>query len=100
MSDDADALDQSTAALSRQLLTDSESLTTALRHVAVLACDVLAAAGSASITLWGDGDQPRTVAFTDDVDLALDEAQYDVRTGPCLEAIRGAKVIRIDSMAD
>jgi hypothetical protein len=37
-----------------------------------------------------------TVAATDQFVIALDELQYEVREGPCLEAIRSCPVVRID----
>jgi GAF domain-containing protein len=52
----------------------------------------------ASITLVTD-DEPSTVAFTSDEALALDERQYEVDRGPCLDSAASGDLIVVADMA-
>jgi GAF domain-containing protein len=56
-----------------------------LQHVTYAARQALPGATDVSITLI-EGRRPHTAAFTSDVALALDELQYQKRSGPCLKA--------------
>lgn len=58
-----------------------------LSRIAELAKATVAGAHAVSVTLVVNG-QPSTVAHTDEVALALDEAQYERNYGPCLDAAR------------
>jgi GAF domain-containing protein len=69
-----------------------------LERVVHIAKQVIPAPVEASITLVA-GDQPSTVGFTDDTALALDERQYDLESGPCLEAAKSGSRISIPDMA-
>jgi ANTAR domain-containing protein/GAF domain-containing protein len=54
-------------------------------QVADFARQSIAGTGDVSITILG-ADGAYTAAFTSDLALRLDEAQYQLRTGPCLQA--------------
>jgi GAF domain-containing protein len=95
----ADDLQRSLEQLSRTLVTDHDDLASALSSVAALGCGLVEGCRSASITAMKDG-KPATVAFTDDTAIALDEAQYDARTGPCLEAIARGETLIVESIAE
>lgn len=85
-------------ALVRTVVTRTNDLNGALTAVAQMGCSTIGGCVSASVTLVEHGE-PKTVAFTDGVAPALDQVQYDGRTGPCLEAIRTNTILRIDSLA-
>jgi GAF domain-containing protein len=86
MSDSIPGLDAGREALRRFLVGD-DNLTTMLAKVARIAAEIVPGADFASITMVRDG-KPTTPVFTDDLALALDEAQYELGDGPCLSAIR------------
>jgi GAF domain-containing protein len=68
-----------------------------LGRVAVLAKRTIPGATEASITLL-QGSQATTAAFTGPLALHLDEKQYEVGHGPCLDAGRGGETVVIDDM--
>jgi GAF domain-containing protein len=70
----------------------------ALQEVADLARQTVPGADAVSVTLV-IGDRADTMAFTDDMALALDERQYERGSGPCLDAARSGEVRRIDDMS-
>jgi GAF domain-containing protein len=74
----------------------TESLHDFLVQVARLAAASLPIAGSCGITVQGEG-RPLTVASSDALAEELDEVQYGVDAGPCLDAMRNS---RINSIAD
>jgi GAF domain-containing protein len=82
-----------------RLMVDEERLDQTLQRVATLACLSLPGCDLASVTVDHAG-QGRTIACTDKVALAIDEAQYAADAGPCLEAYRTKAVVAVDSMAD
>jgi GAF domain-containing protein len=94
----ADRLSSTLSSLSSTLLTDDANLQDGLRRVALAGCALLDKCSSASISLI-ERRRPNTVAATDDVALALDDAQYDVGDGPCLTAAAARHTIRIDAVA-
>ena len=65
-----------------------------LHDVAVLAQQVLAENPETSVTLLSDG-QYSTAAFSGPIALQLDERQYDVGYGPCLDAAVSGGIIPI-----
>lgn len=87
----ADALTE----LDRPLLAD-QSLSGALQRVAALAQRVVPAATEVSITLV-ENERPRTVAFTGEIAVQLDERQYESGFGPCLGAATSGQTIRTNS---
>jgi GAF domain-containing protein len=72
--------------LSKIRLSDTD-LNAVLARVAELAKATVAGADAVSVTLVTNGE-PGTVAHTDELALALDEAQYERGYGPCLDAAR------------
>lgn len=88
-------------AVSRQLLDISRLLLTAgtvtddLRSVARAAVGAIAGAKAASITILAHG-QPRSAAISDSVAIEVDAAQYRLDEGPCLDAARTARPVRVD----
>jgi hypothetical protein len=77
-----------------------ESTTGALEAVSQVAVKAVAGAQFASITRWR-GQAYRTVAPTDLAALTADTAQYDLRSGPCLDALGDdALIVTGDVIAD
>jgi len=54
-------------------------------------------AAIAGITL-DDGGHPSTGVYTDDESPRIDSAQYESGSGPCLDAWRQRRIVRIDDM--
>lgn len=65
-----------------------------LGRVVGLARRVLPVPTQASITLIADG-RPFTAAFSGDAAMALDERQYELDSGPCLDAARTGQLISV-----
>jgi GAF domain-containing protein len=89
------ALLASISSVAQRALADDSSLVESLQAVAAAGCSLIEPCTRASITIIERG-RPATVACTDDVALALDQAQYEVGDGPCLAAARDTTVIRLD----
>jgi len=83
-------------AMSRFFVGD-DTLEETLQRVSDLACDAVSA-DMVGLTMLVEG-RARTAVFTDDTALAIDSAQYDTGSGPCLDAFRNQQVYRIDDMA-
>ena len=86
---------------------DDEPLTKVLQRVAGLAKDVLPDARDVSVTLMDDAKagcpgpaQARTVAFTGDLAVDLDERQYQSGFGPCLDVAVTGETILVDTSDD
>lgn len=73
------------------ILIQEESVDTTLQRIADLAVQVIPGCDGASVTLMDNG-LPHTKVRTDDEVLAVDEAQYDVGDGPCLDAIEHRRI--------
>lgn len=89
---------ESLAALTRFMVGDAR-LEEILAQVTELAMRAIPPASMAGITMMA-GDRVATRYFTDDQVLEIDQAQYDVGDGPCLEAFRTRQVVKIDSTLD
>lgn len=87
--------DYGLSALAQFFINDGTLGDTLLR-VAELACKVILVADMAGITLLVEG-RPATGVFTDPQALEIDADQYEIGSGPCLEAFRRQQIIRIDS---
>ena len=95
-----DALDDDGRAALLHLLRAEESWTDTLLRVASLACAELPGCDAGSVTLWREG-HPYTVVSTDDLAQHIDDAQYEVLEGPCLDASRyGTTYVVTDMRAD
>lgn len=99
------ALSAAFAALGRILLGE-ERLDAVLQRVAEAAKQATPAAAYVSITLLdpratGSGEpRVRTVAFTSELCLELDERQYESGRGPCLDAAASGATIAVASATD
>ena len=81
------------------LLADEESLDQALQRVAGNAVAAVAGADAVSITVLRDA-QWRNAASTDGDLLALDAEQYTSQRGPCSEAARTRRPVRVAIAAE
>ena len=70
-----------------------------LHELAVLSTRVVAEGLSCGMTLRQRGRPPAAVACTDSVAAQADNIQYRLGDGPCLYAMRHARVVRIDDFA-
>jgi len=81
------------------LMVAEETLDSTLQRVVSMACMTIDGCEMASVTLERD-NHARTVACTDKIALAIDEAQYAADAGPCLEAFRSGTVVSVSSTAN
>src|SRR5687768_87989 len=95
--DDIDPFQEVLTALS--LLVVDREPTDTLTHVAVLARDGIEATDYVAVTAMRRG-RPETTAATDPLVAEIDQAQYDVDAGPCLDAVRHGRTYRIDETLD
>src|SRR5215213_9818445 len=86
---------------------DDQPLTKVLGRVAELAKEVLPEARDVSVTLLDDAGgastgpvRARTVAFTGDLAVDLDERQYRSGFGPCLDVAVSGETILVDTSND
>jgi GAF domain-containing protein len=70
-----------------------------LRRVAELAKQSLAGVQDVSLTVIEDG-RPRSVVFTGPLAIDLDERQYELGFGPCLDAAKTGETIIVDTGSD
>jgi GAF domain-containing protein len=82
-----------------KIVLGEEPLAEILERVVHVASRVLPTVSEASITLIA-GDDPSTVAFTGQRAIALDERQYEMQRGPCLDAASSAQMIMIPDMSE
>lgn len=95
VTDQADALNeglhpQTTFVVGRQTLAET------LDRVATLACDAVAGADVAGLTLVSKG-RPTTSVHTDPTSPEIDEAQYEAYAGPGIDALKRGETLRVDS---
>ena len=69
-----------------------------LLRVSQITQEAMPAAELAGISLLGDNGKPTTAIFTDMDAPEIDAGQYESGRGPCLDAWRQQRVIRIDEM--
>ena len=62
------------------------------------AVDTIDGADEASISILHRDGRVETIAGTHPLTYRLDQAQYDLNEGPCLEALRGEPFQRVDDM--
>jgi GAF domain-containing protein len=96
MADPNEALTESLRALSQFLLGDQTPREGLLR-VAQLGESALAGAKATGVTLLDDDGRPKTFAYTAEEAPEVDHLQYAEGDGPCLDAYKQKKVIRVDS---
>jgi GAF domain-containing protein len=97
MSDGVSGLNQAALTELAGLLMATSSFEDLMQAVADLAGRAVPAAATCGITLSEDGHLI-TVASADALARMLDEQQYQVLDGPCLEAIRTARVVLSDDL--
>ena len=91
-------LTASLAALARFFVGDGTVHQT-LQRVSDLLVESLPAAEMAGITMVVEGRE-RTAVFTDEAAPEIDQAQYDSGDGPCVTALREARVTQIDATSE
>ena len=84
-------------ALSHFLVAESSMGDTLLR-VSEITTRALPNAEMAGIALLGEDGRPTTGVFTDEQAPEIDSAQYESGNGPCLDAWRHGRVVRLDDM--
>lgn len=94
----SDELKEAIQAVSHYLVADVP-LGTTLERIAELARDNLGAAVACGLTLLDERARPSTAVFTDELSPAVDQGQYDAGAGPCLDAYRTRRVVRVDDTA-
>lgn len=77
------------------LLVDEQDDAATLHRVVRVAVRTIPGCDAAGVTLVS-GPGLRTGAWTDERTLAVDEAQYAVGDGPCLDALRRRRINRLD----
>ena len=93
-----DAHVEALQALSHFLVTEA-SLGDTLLRVAEITTDAMPTAEMAGISLLDDDGRPTTAVYTDEASPAIDSGQYQSGRGPCLDAWRERRVVRVDDMA-
>jgi GAF domain-containing protein len=81
------------------ILVTEQSLESTLLEVLTLACAAVGGSHTGGVTLLGPGG-PTTAVATDENARRVDAIQYQIGTGPCLDAYRRQGVNRINSTAD
>ena len=84
--------------LSRFLVADT-SLGDVLARVAELTVSAVPAAAFVGIAMLDDAERVTTAIFTDEQAPEIDQAQYDEGRGPCLDAWREQRIVRLDDVA-
>lgn len=79
------------------LLVEAPDIDAFLDKMVRLAADVVTPAAACGVTVRRDG-QPFTAAMSDDLAAQVDEIQYVVGQGPCLDALREGTVVRVDDL--
>lgn len=95
----SDARAQALSALSRFLVSES-SVGETLDRVAEITTAALPSAVMAGIALRGENGKPTTAVFTDELAPEIDQGQYSSGRGPCLDAWREKRVVRVDDLED
>lgn len=78
----------------QELLLTAPAIETFLQEVSMLASGLLDPVASVGITVH-QGGEPLTVASSDDRAPLIDEEQYTVGQGPCLESMKTGRVVEV-----
>ena len=81
-------------------LQHENSLQDTLGGIVASAVETVPGAGYAGLTVVHGRRELRTEASTDDLIDQVDQAQYDTGEGPCLDATRNGRIVRLDDMTD
>lgn len=95
----SDRLSEAVRAVGQFLVADAP-LGETLQRIAQLTQEALPLAAAVGITLLDDAARPTTAVFTSDLSPHVDHGQYEDGVGPCLEAFREARVVRVDDTRD
>jgi GAF domain-containing protein len=71
-----------------------------LQRIAEITIDAVPSAAVAGMTTLADDGQPTTAIYTDEDSPEIDAAQYREGRGPCLDAWRQNRVLRVDRVDD
>src|SRR5437868_12705454 len=93
----APSLVQALAALSAVVVGEA-TLRDTLHEVARLGVETITGADTCGVTLL-DGGRPTTAVCTSDKAFEVDQIQYRLNQGPCLQAYRDKRIYRVDSIA-
>ncbi|HEX8630824.1 MAG TPA: GAF and ANTAR domain-containing protein [Catenuloplanes sp.] len=77
---------------------DASDIDQQLTGIAQLAAQSLPAVSYASVTAVRDG-APTTVAASSELAVAVDQAQYDEQSGPCLDALHDGIPVPVENIA-
>ena len=80
------------------LLLGADSVDDLTKQIAQLATRTVPGAATCAITMSVAG-RTLTVASADPLGRLLDEQQYDIDEGPCLQAIRTEEIVTVDDLA-
>jgi transcriptional regulator with GAF, ATPase, and Fis domain len=69
-------------------------------RVAQITRDAIPAAEIVGISMLDDRGRPATAVYTDEASPEMDASQYEENRGPCLDAWRQKRVVRIEDIAD
>jgi transcriptional regulator with GAF, ATPase, and Fis domain len=89
-----DARAQALSALARFQIAEL-SVGDTLNQIAEITLGAMPAAATAGMTMLGEDEQPTTEIYTDEESPEIDAAQYRERKGPCLDAWREKRVVRL-----
>ncbi|MDQ1437963.1 MAG: hypothetical protein QOK43_1592 [Acidimicrobiaceae bacterium] len=92
-------LSEALVALSRFLVADA-SLGDTLHQVVAITTKAVPASAFAGLSLLDERGRTTTAVFTDEQSPEIDSAQYEEGAGPCLDAYRQKRVVRIDDMSE
>jgi GAF domain-containing protein len=81
-----------------QIALSADSLDATLRQIADLAKDTIRGVEATSVTMM-ENDKARTVVFTSPLAVQLDERQYELGFGPCMDAAITGQTITLDAQA-
>jgi hypothetical protein len=70
----------------------------ALHRLVGIAVAVVPGCRWAAITAWRERQRPRSLAFSEDVAMVVDQLQYDIGDGPCLSAALVEEPVRIPDL--
>jgi GAF domain-containing protein len=67
----------------------------AMQRLVALAVETVPGCDWAAITVWRGNGPPASLACSADVAQQVDDLQYELGTGPCLDAAQGSEPVRI-----
>jgi GAF domain-containing protein len=96
---DMDHRAEALASLARFQVTDV-TVGETLQEIAAVTLVAVPTAAVAGMTMLGPDEQPTTAIFTDKDSPEIDEAQYQEGAGPCLDAWRNGRVVRLTDVEE